>query len=94
VLFTVFQRTQKFGFRKVKEYYKFYPRDCVVLPARGQGPNIKPKYICPGCSSSFTEDALLGHNCLGGQPNYPKIKNQHRAKASTAADTSSAKSSS
>lgn len=76
MLYTVYQRTAKFGFKRVREYYKFYPRDCETVTPLAHGPNVKIKYRCPGCGAIFTEEALSGHNCLGGQPNYPRISNQ------------------
>ena len=48
----------------VKEYYSFPPRLCEFDGTR---------YRCPGCGARNREQQQLDHECLGGEPEYPRI---------------------
>ena len=76
MLVTVYQRLAT-GWHATRSFYRF-GRD--RIPRIDPDPDLpsrirpkKPRYVCPGCESTFTEMALEHHTCFGGADGYPRI---------------------
>lgn len=72
---TVYQRRPE-GWRVFREYY-WFPVKPGTEPD-SVATNKRPRYPCPGCDKSLTEDALREHHCLGGSADYPRLRKSQK----------------
>jgi len=57
--------------RELRSYY-WFPRHDVV----DTGPKYRQRQPCPGCGTRLTALAQREHECLGGDPAWPRLNNR------------------
>ena len=84
MLIQEYRRFKMQGWQQIREYY-WFP---VAIPDDDAGSGsrtLKPRHECPGCGRMFTSLFMRQHECLGGTPEYPRLRTR-RAMAQPAAD--------